>query len=97
MQSAGVVTLRLNLSATYVEHRFIVCDPLLSGVDIIIGTDFLRDRCVVVEYNARAVHLKLQAHSHYITFKVHDPFSKSSQTPKVISAVKAQRAVRKGA
>jgi predicted aspartyl protease len=51
MTSAGTVSLRLQLSRTYIEQRkFIVCDKLLDGIDVILGNDFLKDRGAFIDY-----------------------------------------------
>lgn len=98
MTSAGTVSLRLHLSQTYVEQRkFIVCDKLLDGIDVILGNDFLKDRGAFIDYTQNALHLKPANFPHYITLRNNVPETSPINHTKIISALSANRALRKGA
>lgn len=100
MTSAGTVSLRLHLSRTYVEQRkFIVCDRLLDGIDVILGNDFLKDRGAFIDYAQNALHLKPAHFPHYITLRNNAivPETSPINHTKIISAISANRALRKGA
>ena len=102
MRSCGTVSLRLRFASGYVEQRrFIVCDTLLDGVDVILGEDFLKERFAIIEYEHGVVHLKPAHSSYMITLTPPTPAGQlgamAKPVPKVISPVQAKRAMRKGA
>eukprot|EP00884_Botryococcus_braunii_P004785 jgi/Botrbrau1/14307/Bobra.0207s0012.1 len=59
MKSAGTARLRLHLASHITDRRkFIVCDTLLDGVDVILGQDFPRARGVILNYGNNMCYLR---------------------------------------
>eukprot|EP00884_Botryococcus_braunii_P005234 jgi/Botrbrau1/14711/Bobra.0108s0061.1 len=93
MKSAGTARLRLHLAAHITDQRkFIVCDTLLDGVDVILGQDFLRARGVILNYGNNMCYLR--AKHNYVTLSntpTHYWGNQRRGPPKVVGAVTACR------
>jgi hypothetical protein len=98
MKAAGTAWLRVRLSSGCTEYRkFIVCDTLLDGVDLIMGQDFLSARGVILDYGTGTCFLR--THNHYTALRT-SPSQWGNQRrgpPLVIGAAKAVKAMRRGA
>jgi hypothetical protein len=97
MRAAGTAWLRVQLAKGCTDYRkFIVCDTLLDGVDLILGQDFLKARGVILDYGTSTCFLRHR--NTYTTLTATQRWGNQRRgPPPVIGAAQAVKAMRKGA
>ena len=99
MVSAGTSYLRIHLSTHCIDARkYIVCPTLLDGVDLILGQDFLKARGVILNYWENTCYIRTKDHYTALSNAREDFWGNRQRgPPKVISAMRASKALQTGA